>query len=295
MGWKCPIRWCCHRFDIIPCRPVAGHGGSSDSGRAHGPGWYLLLRQAPPIVLDCSMLTSFSATVLTLNVITMVAFAISTQKFGLQLLLQRITQVLTVVMISHMFLNLKASNRRGSKDAESRDVPSGSGTMHPDAHETGASLQTRVSEPKHLSSLVGNLGNDLIPPSILGRWTFDEKVGENCSDRLLFTLHCCIPVVHLLPRTSTTILRRWRRSRRPAFCISTAEFRGFRCATAYTYNKNQHGLVCSELNREFEGKPYFTVFGNQIYPSKISPQPCGIGRQARGLRCIIVAPSTRNL
>lgn len=229
------------------------------------------------------MLTSFSATVLTLNVITMVAFAVSKKNFGLQLLLQRITQVLTVVMISHMFLNLKASNRHGSKDAESRGAPSGSRTMHPGAYETVASQETRVTESKHLSSVVGNLGNDLIPPSILGRWSFDEKVGENCSDLLLLTLHCCTPVVHLLPRTSTTIPRRRRRGRRPAFCKSTAEFRGFRCATAYTYNKNQHGLVCSQLNREFEGKPYFTVIGNQIYPSKISPQSCGIGHQARAL------------
>jgi len=126
------------------------------------------------------MLTSVSATVFILNLATMVTFA-TLHDFALQLLLLRITQVLTVVMISHMFLNLKGSNRHGSRDAGSRRVASSSRTKRSEACETEVSLETRATVPKHMASLVGNLGNELMHPSILGHWILDEKVGENCS------------------------------------------------------------------------------------------------------------------
>lgn len=160
------------------------------------------------------MLTAFPATVSTLNVATMVTFA--ELSFAFQLLLQRITQVLTVVMVSRMFLNLKGSIRYGSKGAESRGVPLSSGMMHVEASEIAASLETQVTGPNHMSTLVGNLGNDLMHSSILDHWILDEKVGENCFVLFLFTLHCYIPVVHHCPRTSTTITLR-RRGRRPTF------------------------------------------------------------------------------
>ena len=102
-----------------------------------------------------------------------------TLPFALQLLLQRTTQVLTVVMISHMFLNLKGSDRRSSKDAESRSTPSGSCTERPEAYETTVSHETRTIRPKHMSTLVGNLGNELIHSSVLGNWIFDEKVSKD--------------------------------------------------------------------------------------------------------------------
>src|SRR5882757_9732880 len=113
----------------------------------------------------------FSATVFTLNVATVITFV--TLPFALQLLLQRTTQVLTVVMISHMFLNLKGSNRRGSMEAESRSTLSGCRTERPEAYETAVSHETRATRPKHMSTLVGNLGNELIHSSVLGNWNFD--------------------------------------------------------------------------------------------------------------------------
>lgn len=119
------------------------------------------------------MLIHFSATVFTLNVATVVTFA--TLPDALQLLLQRITQVLTVVMISHMFLNLKGSHHRGSKEAESRSAPSGCRTERPGACETALSYETRATRPKHMSSLVGTLGNELIHTSVSDHWNFDEK------------------------------------------------------------------------------------------------------------------------
>jgi len=89
------------------------------------------------------------------------------------------TQVLTVVMISHMFLNLKGSHRRGSKEAESRGAPSDCRTERSKAYETSVSHETRATRPKHMSTLVGNLGNELIHASVLDDWNFDEKVSKD--------------------------------------------------------------------------------------------------------------------
>lgn len=121
--------------------------------------------------------------VFTLNVATVVTFA--TLPPALQLLLLRITQVLTVVMISHMFLNLKGSTHRGSKEAESGSVPSRYHTEPPEAYQTSVSCETRSSRPKHMSTMVGNLGNELFHTSESEACVFDEKVSKNYAS--LFT------------------------------------------------------------------------------------------------------------
>ena len=71
------------------------------------------------------MMTPFSAMVFSLNVATVVTFA--TLPCALQLL-QRPTQVLTVIMVSHMFLNLKARDNHVLRDAESRGTLSNNGS-----------------------------------------------------------------------------------------------------------------------------------------------------------------------
>ena len=122
-------------------------------------------------------LIPFSVMVLILNVATVVTFA--TLPCALQLLLQRLAQVLTVIMISHMFLNLKGRDRHGSKDAESRGTWSNTRTRHSQPFGTAISLETRVKGPEKMSNtLVGNLGNDLMRTSILDYWTVDEKAGQ---------------------------------------------------------------------------------------------------------------------
>jgi hypothetical protein len=98
---------------------------------------------------------------------------------ALQLLLQRTSQVLAVVMVSHMFLALKGSNRHGSEEAESRSAPLGCRTERPKANQTSVSYETRGTIPKHVSSLVGNLGNELVHTYELNGWMFYEKVSKN--------------------------------------------------------------------------------------------------------------------
>src|SRR5258708_35361982 len=122
------------------------------------------------------MLTHFSATVCTLNVATVVTFL--TLRCALRLLLQRITQVLTVVMISHMFLNLKGLDRRNQEDAESRGAPSSSCMKGPPKlYVTMMSLETRASGPKNLFSVVGTLGSDLQHTFPMGYWiTADVRI-----------------------------------------------------------------------------------------------------------------------
>lgn len=130
------------------------------------------------------MLIHFSATVFTLNVATVVTFA--TLPDALQLLLQRLTQVLAVVMISHMFLNLKGSNHRDSMEAESCGALSGCRTECPGANESAIPHETRAKRPKHMSSLVGTLGNELIHTSVSDHWNVDEKVSKDYAS--LFSL-----------------------------------------------------------------------------------------------------------
>lgn len=121
-----------------------------------------------------TLMTPFSAMVFSLNVATVVTFA--TLPCALQLLLQRPTQVLTVIMISHMFLNLKGRDNHVSRDAESRGIRSNNRS---NPFGTTISLETQVKESEKMSNvLVGNLGNDLIRTSILDYWTADEKAGQ---------------------------------------------------------------------------------------------------------------------
>ena len=104
----------------------------------------------------------------------MVTFA--TLPCALQLLLQRLTQVLTVVMISHMFLDLKGRDRPGSKDAESHGAWSRSRAKRPDPLETAISMETR--DKKMSITLVGNLGNELMRVSMSDSWTASERAGK---------------------------------------------------------------------------------------------------------------------
>ena len=133
------------------------------------------------------MLIPFSATVFSLNVATVVTFVTLRLTPALQLLLQRMTQVLTVVMISHMFPNLKGGTRHDSKDSELYGAPWSFGTRRPEPYERETSLFTRIKRPKKLSILVGNLGNELMHTSILDFWIVDgKKVGQNHSDLLIY-------------------------------------------------------------------------------------------------------------
>jgi hypothetical protein len=112
--------------------------------------------------------------VFTLNVATVVTFA--TLPCALQLLLQRLAQVMAVVMISHMFLNLKGRDLKGSNDHSGL---SRSSTKRPDPFETMISLDTRgIGRKKMSSTLVGNLGNDLMRISIMDHWSLNEKDGK---------------------------------------------------------------------------------------------------------------------
>jgi hypothetical protein len=151
------------------------------------------------------MLITLSATVFTLNVATAVTFAKLPP--APQLLLQRITQVISVVMISHMFLNLKGSDRRGQEGAESHGALPSSRTMGPEPYERVITLKTRLLGPRKMSTLVGNLGNDLIHTSILDYWTAEEKVGKNRPDLPSSSL----PIVFL--KTTTFELQPQLRSR----------------------------------------------------------------------------------
>jgi len=123
--------------------------------------------------------------VLTLNVAMVVTFA--TLPCALQLLLQRQTQVLTVVMISHMFLNLKGRDLHEVKDAESRGTRSNTRGMHSEPLETAISLDIRVKRPERISeTLVENLGTDVLDTSMLDYWTVDDKTesdGEQFTDK----------------------------------------------------------------------------------------------------------------
>jgi hypothetical protein len=114
--------------------------------------------------------TFFSAMVFTLNVATVVTFA--TLPCALQLFLQRITQVVTMVMISHMFLNLKGCDHHDSTGVESCSTRLSFRMQGPECSEIAILFEPRVTGADKISStLVGNLGNDLRHTSILDSWT----------------------------------------------------------------------------------------------------------------------------
>ena len=80
---------------------------------------------------------------------------------------QRMTQVLTVVMISHMCLSLKDRDALVHKEDESYDNTIGSLAERDNVHQTAVSLDTWIVRRKAMSSVVGTLGNDLDHTSIL--------------------------------------------------------------------------------------------------------------------------------
>ena len=81
---------------------------------------------------------------------------------AIQLIFQRMTQVLTVVMVSHMFLNLRGSKPRVQDETEENDVTFGSLFEREKAYRARQSLSTWVTE-----TIIGTLGNDLVHTSIL--------------------------------------------------------------------------------------------------------------------------------
>jgi len=113
------------------------------------------------VVLNASMIISFS-----------------TDVCPRQLIFQRITQVLTVVMISHMFLNLKRSSPPAQEDYESYIITFGSLMETDKAYQTSVSLD---AWPKTMSSVIGTLGNDLALSSISDTDSSQEKVTDHPS------------------------------------------------------------------------------------------------------------------
>ena len=99
-----------------------------------------------------------------LNISLVITFA--TVKCAIQLIFQRMTQVLTVVMISHMYLNLK-SNPETQKRNEGNHMASGSLVDKGCIYPAPASLDTWFIAPEKISSVVGTLGNDLVHTSLL--------------------------------------------------------------------------------------------------------------------------------
>jgi hypothetical protein len=75
------------------------------------------------------------------------------------------TQVLTALMISHMFLNLKDINSRVQD--KSSDLVLGSFSKRDKSYQTSASLGAWFVGQKTTTSVVGTLGNDLVHSSIL--------------------------------------------------------------------------------------------------------------------------------
>ena len=92
---------------------------------------------------------------------------ITTVHCALQIMFQRMTQVLTVVMISHMCLSLKDSNSRVQEEDESADVVFGSLAEREKVHRTSATLDAWIARQKTMSTFVGPLGNDLVHTSTL--------------------------------------------------------------------------------------------------------------------------------
>ena len=102
--------------------------------------------------------------VLGLNLSLVITFA--TVHCALQVMFQRMTQVLTVLMISHMCLSLKDRDSLIQKEDESYDLTFGS-LAERDNVQTAVSLDTWIVRQKAMSGVVGTLGNDLEHTSML--------------------------------------------------------------------------------------------------------------------------------
>lgn len=99
-----------------------------------------------------------------LNISLVITFV--TVECAIQLIFQRMTQVLAVVMISRMVLNLK-SNPRAQKQKERDDMGLGSSVDEENAHQAPVPLDTWVIAPENISSIVGTLGNELVHTTLL--------------------------------------------------------------------------------------------------------------------------------
>jgi hypothetical protein len=85
----------------------------------------------------------------------------STVDCALRLVFQRLTQVLTVVMISRMFLSLKRGSPTAQEEDVSYNMTFGSIMERDKTHPTSIILDAWVIGPKTMSRVVGTLGNDL--------------------------------------------------------------------------------------------------------------------------------------
>ena len=97
-----------------------------------------------------------------LNISLLITFL--TVNCALQLIFQRMTQVLTVVMISHMYLNLKSNSGR-QRRKESDDTA----LDEENTYQAPARLDSWLITPEKISSVVGALGNHLVHTSLLDR------------------------------------------------------------------------------------------------------------------------------
>jgi hypothetical protein len=102
-----------------------------------------------------------AAVVFGLNTILLITFV--TINCALKVVFQRMTQVLTVLMISHMVLNLKDSDPSVQEEAESYETVVGSFLERNNIYQTSESHGAWVVEK---SSVTGNLGNDLVHTSV---------------------------------------------------------------------------------------------------------------------------------
>jgi hypothetical protein len=99
-----------------------------------------------------------AAIVFGLNMALLITFA--TIDCALKVVFQRITQVLTVLVISRMVLNLKDCDPPAKEETENYE------TVVNDFYQTSESHGAWVIEPKKKSSVIGNLGNDLVHTSL---------------------------------------------------------------------------------------------------------------------------------
>jgi len=115
-----------------------------------------------------------------LNVTMIIAF--KTIQCALQLIFQRMTQVLTVVMISHMFLNLKRNIPLPQEEDEGPNMTFASIMERDKTHPTTVSLDPWVTGPKTMSSVVGTLGNDLELSSSSDNGSRESQVDDSSGD-----------------------------------------------------------------------------------------------------------------
>lgn len=75
-------------------------------------------------------------------------------------------QVLMVVMISHMFLDLRAGDPQAQESTESNGVAPSSFLHWKKLYQAPLSLDTWFIGPEKISNVVGTLGNDLVHTSL---------------------------------------------------------------------------------------------------------------------------------